>query len=92
MFRSHSLTGGIRMRSQRPRRLVAVLATLAAVGATVAGPALPGAVALSPEFTGPCFGPQPTGLGMGSKAALAGDNCADTGRTSLASRERGRGA
>ena len=71
------------MRSQRPRRLVAVLASLAAVGALGMFGA-PGALAASPESTGQGTGPQPTGLGMGSKAALAQPTCSDNGRTSLA--------
>jgi hypothetical protein len=71
------------MRSQRPRRLVAVLASLASVGALGIFGA-PGAVAASSEPTGQGTGPQPTGLGLGSKAALAQDNCAENGRTSLA--------
>ena len=71
------------MTSQRPRRFVAVLASLAAVSALGVFGA-PGAGAASSEASGEGVGPQPNGLGMGSKAALAQDNCADNGRTSLA--------
>jgi hypothetical protein len=71
------------MRSPRPRRFVAVVASLAAVGA-LGMVGAPGALAASSEATGQGVGPQPTGLGLGSKAALAQPNCAENGRTSLA--------
>ena len=71
------------MRFPRPRRFVAGLVSLAMVGglgmlATQASAASP------PAFTGPGIGPQPKGLGMGSKAALAQEHCNENGRTSLA--------
>ena len=55
--------------------MIGVLGTLGATSASAASP---------PDFTGPGIGPQPKGLGMGSKAALAQDNCNDNGRTSAA--------
>ena len=69
------------MRS-RPAALVsAVIVSVGMLGllsATNAGAASP------PSFTGPGIGPQPKGLGMGSKAALAQDTCNPNGRTSSA--------
>ncbi|HEY7106262.1 MAG TPA: hypothetical protein VH986_07650 [Acidimicrobiia bacterium] len=69
------------MKSRRAARVVAVFATVSMLGlltTTNAWSAAP------PSFTGPGIGPQPKGLGMGSKAALAQDSCTENGRTSFA--------
>src|SRR5262245_55641836 len=63
------------------RRFVAALLSLAMLG--VLGATSASAVA-PPDFTGQGIGPQPKGLGMGSKAALAQENCTANGHTSLA--------
>ena len=55
--------------------MLGVLGTLGATQASAASP---------PDFTAPGIGRQPKGLGMGSKAALAQDNCSENGRTSFA--------
>ena len=71
------------MRSQRPRRFVAASRAWPC-SACSACSAHHGVAASPPSSTGQGTGPQPAGLGLGSKAALAQDNCADNGRTSLA--------
>jgi hypothetical protein len=72
------------MKSQRPRRIVAGLVSLAMIGLVGTLGATAASAASPPSFTGPGIGPQPKGLGLGSKAALAQANCNDNGRTSLA--------
>jgi hypothetical protein len=73
------------MKSQRPRRIVAGLVSLALVGVLgTLGATSASALAPPPSFTGPGIGPQPKGLGMGSKAALAQASCAANGHTSFA--------
>lgn len=72
------------MRSHRSRRLVAGLVSLAMVGVLGTLSATTATAAAPPDFTGKGIGPQPKGLGMGSKAALAQDTCNDNGRTNAA--------
>ncbi|MFI5046832.1 MAG: hypothetical protein ACHQIG_07180 [Acidimicrobiia bacterium] len=70
------------MKSRSAVRLAAVLVSVGMLGVlstTSAWSAAP-----PPVFTGPGIGPQPTGLGLGSKAALAQTTCNANGRTSLA--------
>lgn len=72
------------MTRSRPRRLVAGFVSLAMVGVLGTLGATEASAASPPEFTGPGIGPQPKGLGLGSKAALAQDACNENGRTSFA--------
>ncbi len=72
------------MRSPRPRRFVAGFVCLAMVGVLGTLGVAPASAASPPAFTGPGIGPQPKGLGLGSKAALAQEHCTDNGRTSFA--------
>jgi hypothetical protein len=69
------------MKSRRVARVVAVLVSVGLLGVLGISDAWS---ASPPSFTGPGIGPQPKGLGMGSKAALAQDTCAENGRTSFA--------
>ena len=72
------------MWAPRTRRFVAGLVSLAMVGVLGTLGATQATAASPPDFTGSGIGPQPKGLGMGSKAALGQDNCSENGRTSLA--------
>ncbi len=69
------------MKSRSAGRVVAVVVSVGLVGVLTTANAWS---ASPPSFTGPGIGPQPKGLGMGSTAALAQDNCSDNGRTSFA--------
>jgi hypothetical protein len=69
------------MKSRRAARAVAVFVSVGLLGVF----SITNAAAVSPpSFNGPGVGPQPKGLGMGSKAALAQASCNENGRTSFA--------